>query len=54
MPAERVGTECVPLGGPAATAPAEGYEMPHGPWFVTVVFIVVIRWHQEKWSPWPV
>lgn len=50
---ERVGTECAPLGGPAAMVPAESYKVPHGPWFV-IAFIMAIRWHQETWSPWPV
>lgn len=38
-------------GGPAATAPAQSYKMPHGPWFVTRVFIVVIRWHPGETEP---
>lgn len=48
-----MGTECAPLGGPAAMVPAESYKVPHGPWFV-IAFIMAIRWHQETWSPWPV
>lgn len=51
---ERTGIECTPLGRPTATAPAESYKSASWTWFVIIVFIMVIRWHQEKWSPWPV
>lgn len=53
MPAERVGSECAPLGGSAAIQ-LKVTKMPHRPWFVTIVFLMASRWNRETWSPWPV